>query len=63
MLLDTISPISSRDVAGAEAVHLEERTTAALNCSKRYSRLTQRVSEEEKSNRAIVILAKCFIVM
>ncbi len=29
----TSTSISSRDVAGLEAVHLEERTTAALECS------------------------------
>ncbi len=35
MLPDTSSPISSRDAAGMEAAHLEERITAALDCSKR----------------------------
>ncbi len=34
-LSDTSSPISNRDVAGAEAAHLEARTIEALACSKR----------------------------
>jgi hypothetical protein len=31
----TSSPISSRDVAGEETAHLEERTSSAPDCSKR----------------------------
>ncbi len=34
-LPDLSSPVSGRDVAGAEAAHLKERTTAALDSSKR----------------------------
>jgi hypothetical protein len=49
MLPDTSSPITGRDVAGAEAAHLEERTTAALDVPR--GMLRQRVSEEENSNQ------------
>jgi hypothetical protein len=55
MLPNTSSPITGRDVAGAEAAHLEERTTAALDVPRGI--LRRRVSEEKNSNSAVVIWA------
>ncbi len=39
------STISRRDMAGAEAIHLEERTTAALDYSKRRAKADSEKSE------------------